>query len=299
MTELHRKLCAQGIACQAEASLSELCTFRIGGSVSLLVRPHSEETLCASVRLCREHGVRYRVIGNGSNLLFADGGFDGALIVTTDVTFCETAGTHVYASAGLSLSVLARAARDKGLEGLVFAFGIPGTVGGAIRMNAGAYGGQMSDVVERVRLYEPSSDTVMECDAEQMHFSYRHSLLAECEELICLGAFLQLRRGDPDKIAAQMRQNMQSRREKQPLEYPSAGSFFKRPEGHFAGKLIEDCGLKGYTVGGAAVSEKHAGFLINKGNATCADVLSLAEHVRRVVFETYAVSLENEVEWIG
>lgn len=285
-----------GIECRENCPLKPLSTFRIGGVAELGVFPRDEEQLIAAVALCRMGGVPYLVIGNGSNLLFGDGLLEGVLVVTTKMSSLRVEGETVIAESGVSLAALANAAASSSLGGLEFARGIPGTVGGAIFMNAGAYGGAIADVLRESRALCARSGeirTIAEHD-----FGYRKSIYMQQPDLICLGGVFSLRPGDADAIRARMRELAETRREKQPLEYPSGGSYFKRPEGYFAGKLIEDCGLKGYAVGDAAVSEKHAGFLINRGSATAEQMLRLEAHVRETVLREYGVELEREVRFV-
>jgi len=245
------------------------------------------------VHLLREEEVPFAVIGRGSNLLFGDGRMERALILTGGLSRLTVEGQTIRAEAGVSLAVLASAAATAGLSGLEFAGGIPGSVGGAMFMNAGAYGGAVSDVATKSLALD--TDTGELLSVTDHRFGYRQSIYGQEPRLICLSAEFSLKNGDPPKIRRAMKELARSRREKQPLEYPSAGSYFKRPDGHFAGKLIEDCGLKGFSVGGAAVSEKHAGFLINTGDATAADILALETHVRCTVWERFGVELEREV----
>ena len=242
-------------------------------------------------------GISYHVIGNGSNILFRDGRLSGAFVFTEGLRSIRIEGEALYAEAGATLSSVAAKAAEASLGGLEFARGIPGSLGGAVFMNAGAYGGQMSDVTVSTEAYDV--DTGKTVTLTDHGFDYRKSRYMENTSLICLCAELKLARGNREEINEKMRELSVSRRQKQPLEYPSAGSYFKRPEGHFAGKLIEDCGLKGLRVGGAAVSEKHAGFVINLGGATAADILELEERVKNAVLEKFGVTLEREVRVIG
>ena len=295
-TLLVRKLKEIGCCVCEREPLSAHTTFRIGGEATALVTAETAEQVIAVKRLCSETETPLLVIGNGSNLLVSDDGFDGVVLrLAARETVID--GCLVRAAAGSSLTKLCNDVCGAGLSGLEFAFGIPGTVGGAVFMNAGAYGGQLSDVLRRVTAVTPTGDVVT-MEAEELALGYRHSVFME-NGCIVLEAELELKTGDPCSIRAAMTDYLTRRRDKQPLEYPSAGSFFKRPEGHFAGALIEQCGLKGFTVGGAAVSEKHAGFVINLGGATCADVLALGEAVSKTVKERFGVELEREVQLIG
>lgn len=271
-------------------------TFRVGGPVSLMALPRSARQAAAAVRAAAEEGAVPVFLGNGSNLLVPDEGIDAFVIKTIhglrDVT---VDGTVITAESGVLLSRLAAAACDSGLSGLEFAHGIPGSLGGAVTMNAGAYDGEMAQVVTSVTFINASGE--MET-TDQLGFAYRHSAFADGTRLI-LRAQLKLQPGEPSLIRARMEELMERRRSKQPLEWPSAGSAFKRPQGHFAAALIDQCGLKGLSVGGAQVSEKHAGFIINKGGATCSDILELMEQVRKRVFEQTGVALEPEVKLLG
>ena len=287
----------KGIDCRADIPLSTYSSFRIGGVGELGVFPRSSEELIFCISELRAAGLEYRIIGKGSNILFLDGVLSGAFIFTEGLCSISVEDTTIRAEAGASLAALSTRAAESSLCGLEFAKGIPGSVGGAVYMNAGAYGGQMSDVVISTLCYDTKSGDLR--TVTDHGFSYRRSIYEKDPDLVCLCASIRLERGDRDEIYEKMRSFAASRKEKQPLEYPSAGSYFKRPEGHFAGKLIEDCGLKGFSVGGAQVSEKHAGFIINRGGATAADVLELERKVSEIVFEKFGVRLEREVRVIG
>ena len=284
--------------------LSRHSSFRIGGSAKYALFPKNCEELIFSVNTCINKGQKYFIVGNASNLLFDDQGFDGVAIFTTKMTATEyihkNDGVYIKAECGKSLTELSgEAGKKHSLSGLEFAYGIPGTVGGAVYMNAGAYGGQMSDVVIETEAYDVKAQKLVTISGDEHKFSYRHSLFAENHELIVLSTTMKLSAGDAEEIFAKMNKNMTSRKEKQPLELPNAGSTFKRPgENIFVGKLIEDAGLKGYSVGGAQISEKHAGFTVNKGGATSGDVLAVIEHTKSVIFEKYGVSLESEIIYI-
>ncbi len=273
-------------------------TFRIGGTAALSLYPDSTEKLITCLDLLDEYGVKFHVLGNCSNVLFGFEHFDGALVFTQKTDGMIFEDTHICAMAGVHLSRLAAEALARGLEGLEFAHGIPGRVGGAVYMNAGAYGGAMSDVVEYTTAYDTKSKRIVVFMRKEHGFGYRDSIYIRNPQLVCLEACFSLRSGNRDEIEAKMKENMNSRRAKQPVEYPSAGSYFKRPEGHFAGKLIEDAGLKGFSVGGAQVSQKHAGFIINTGNASTEDVLMLEKIIKERVMSLYGVLLEREVRLI-
>lgn len=289
---------AEGIPALASEPLSAHCTFHIGGPAALFVRPQTEAQLCRAHALCRELAVPFYLLGNGSNILFRDEGYAGAILDVSAMKGGVTReGETLYASAGASLSILCAEALKGGLTGLEFAYGIPGTVGGAIYMNAGAYGGEMKDVLVRVR-YLTVDGTIVSAPAEELELSYRHSIFEDNGACI-LSAEFRLQPGDPAAIRARMNELMGRRRDKQPLDKPSAGSTFKRPQGAFASALIDQCGLRGYRHGGAAVSDKHCGFVVNLGGATCGDVLALCDEVRAIVREKTGYDLEKEVRVVG
>ena len=278
--------------------MSRHTTFRIGGPARWMLRPRNTDQAAAILRLCHAHGIRPFFLGNGSNLLVSDRGYDAVVVDTSGLERMSVEGENaIYADSGVPLSRLAGFAADQGLAGLEFASGIPGSVGGAVRMNAGAYGGELCQVLERVD-YLDQTGALHTAKPEDCGFSYRRSIFGQTPWLIT-GALFALTPGDTDEIRGRMAQLNRQRREKQPLEYPSAGSTFKRPQEYFAAALIEECGLKGLSVGGAQVSEKHSGFVINRGDATCADVLALMEKVQAKVMERTGVLLEPEVEILG
>lgn len=278
--------------------LAPASTFKIGGACALAVFPQNREELALAIRASRGLGIRYAVIGKASNILFADEDFGGMMIFTSRMTQITEENGLLYAEAGVGLGALAAFAEKKSLSGLEFAYGIPGSVGGAVFMNAGAYGGEISDVTVYSDYYDPETDAFGRLTGDEQRFSYRKSIYSVNENLIILGAAFELKAGNKEEIRSLMNENLRKRREKQPLEYPSAGSAFKRPEGDFAARLIDECGLKGFSVGDAAVSEKHAGFVINKGNATAKDVRALMEEVARRVLEQFGVKLESEIRYI-
>ena len=285
-------------------ALSKYSSFKIGGCAKYAIFPKNTEELIYAIRTCKNKGIKYLVIGNGSNILFEDEGFDGAIIITKHLKSTEyihkTDGIYIKCECGKGLTELSNEVGKKhSLTGLEFAYGIPGTVGGAVFMNAGAYGGQMSDIVVETQYYDISGDTIKNLKGEAHEFAYRYSLFAIHHEYIVLSTTIKLKEGNAEEIFSLMNKNMAARKEKQPLEYPNAGSTFKRPEGGlFAGKLIEDCGLKGYTVGGAQVSEKHAGFTINCGSATSKDVLAVIEHTQKSVMDKFGVMLKPEIIYV-
>lgn len=297
-----------------DVPMSRYTTFRVGGDVSYLVSVENEEILISLLKLLKENDLPYYLLGNGSNLLVSDQGYDGVMIrlggdfskiewaeqagqSTAGSDSAPAAGVICQAGAAVMLTNMAQKAAEQGFAGLEFAYGIPGTVGGAIVMNAGAYGGEMCRIVESVRLLDEDLQIVTR-KGDEMAFGYRTSILKK-KPYVVLSVKLKLHPGDKKEIMAKMNTNMTARKEKQPLEYPSAGSTFKRPEGYFAGKLIQDAGLRGYCVGGAQVSEKHCGFVINTGNATAADICHLIRNVQSKVRETSGVTLEPEVIMLG
>ncbi len=272
-------------------------TFRVGGNAKDLYLVDSADEIIRILGACDENGTDYYIIGNGSNLLVSDKGFDGTIIeISKAMSGIKQYPDGLYAEAGALLSNIASVARDNSMTGFEFASGIPGTLGGAVTMNAGAYGGEMKDVVEYVDVIE--NGRVKRIDGADMDFSYRHSIVSE-RNLIVVGAKLILGHGNKEAISGLMKELKDKRNEKQPVEFPSAGSTFKRPPGYFAGKLIMDAGLKGFSIGGAEVSSKHAGFIINKGDATAADIYSLIKAVQDKVDEMFGVRLEPEVKMLG
>ena len=296
INELYRIVGEKNV--KIEEPMSKHTTFRIGGPAQYFVTPQSTEELAQVILLCNAEKVPYFMLGHGSNLLVSDKGMRCVVIqLYNNFARFSIKGDRVYAQAGVMLCKLGNAIKEAGLTGFEFAAGIPGTLGGAVMMNAGAYGGEMKDIVEYVQLMDRDGN-LFEKSGEEMDFSYRHSIV-EDENYIVLGATLKLEPGDMEAISERMEELAVARKTKQPLEFPSAGSTFKRPEGYFAGKLIMDAGLRGYQVGGAQVSEKHCGFVINKGGATAKDVLQLVEDVRNKVYEKFQVELEPEVKMVG
>ena len=278
--------------------MSRHTTFRCGGPATLFLRPENEDELVRVVSLLKEKNEPYMILGNGSNLLVSDKGYAGTVISLEKLTEIRLEGdTSVYAQAGALNSGIASFARNNSLTGFEFAAGIPGTIGGAMIMNAGAYGGEMKLITKAVRVISPKGE-VLEMSAADCDFGYRTSALKRGGYVV-LSAVLQLEKGNEKDITDLMTELALKRKEKQPLEYPSAGSTFKRPEGYFAGKLIEDAGLRGFSVGDAAVSEKHCGFVINKGKAASADIYRLIKEVQKRVFENSGVMLEPEVILVG
>lgn len=278
--------------------MSKHTTFCIGGPADLMVLPTTEEQAAAVIRACAEAEVRPYLLGLGSNLLVSDAGLQGVVLkLAENLSQVQVQENRLICQAGASNEQVAKTAQAHGLAGYEFASGIPGTIGGAAIMNAGAYDGEFSQVAESVRCITPAGDLV-EISADQAQWSYRHSMMMD-EGYLVAGATLALQPQDPAVIQKRMDDLRQRRESKQPLEMPSAGSTFKRPEGHFAGKLIQDSGCQGLTVGGAQVSTKHAGFVVNTGNATAADVLGLIEEVQKRVMERFGVAMEPEVRMWG
>lgn len=273
-------------------------SFKIGGEVDFLATPENFSEIKDLIKTCKENGVQYTIIGNGSNILVGDEGIAGVVIkISSGLNSVKIDGNLIYAEAGVLLSTLANKVKLESLTGLEFASGIPGTLGGAIYMNAGAYDGEIKDVVKKIG-YLDSDGEIREMSGEDAGFGYRKSVFVDSDKII-LYAELELEKGDIEEITKTMLDLNQRRKDKQPLNFPSAGSTFKRPEGYFAAKLIEDSGLKGYSVGGAKVSEKHAGFVVNFDNATASDVKKLMEDVKNIVLEKFGVELEPEVKFLG
>ncbi|MBC7958888.1 MAG: UDP-N-acetylmuramate dehydrogenase [Vallitaleaceae bacterium] len=273
-------------------------SFKIGGPADFFVVPKTVESLKAVIKACTQESIPYFVIGNGSNLLVTDSGFRGVILqISKNLSKIQIEGELVYAEAGVLLSKLSKAIFDHSLEGFEFASGIPGTLGGAIYMNAGAYGGEMKDVLESVEVVNQQGELLV-LSKEALELGYRTSILQK-NQYIAVSGTLRLKKGNQEQIKSITQELNHRRKDKQPLDLPSAGSTFKRPEGYFAGKLIMDAGLRGFSIGDAQVSEKHCGFVVNKGNATCSEVQQLIEHVRKVVLEKYAVELEPEVRILG
>lgn len=278
--------------------MSAHTSFKIGGPADVLIRITSEEEMESALRLSREWNVPVFIMGNGSNLLVRDGGLRGVVLKINDgFDQIWVEGDAIRAQAGALLTAVSKTALRESLEGLEFASGIPGTIGGAISMNAGAYGGEMKDVVDQVRAMDKDGKVIL-LSGEDMEFAYRDSRVKR-DDLIVLDVIMKLVRGDHSKIDEKIRELTSQRTSKQPLEMPSAGSTFKRPEGYFAGKLIEDSGLRGLRHGDAQVSEKHCGFVVNRGSSTCKEVMELIEVVRKTVRDKFEVELEMEIKLAG
>lgn len=293
------RICLKNGQLKLSEPMKSHTTFRIGGPADYFALPADEKELALAVQLCQEHEIPFYVIGNGSNLLVSDKGFRGVVFCIgngMDAIEISEAGV-LKAQAGASLARCASRAAAGSLSGLEFAGGIPGTLGGAVMMNAGAYGGEMRDTILWARILWENGE-IEKLSKEELLLSYRHSILAERPGIVLEAAF-QLEKGNREEILERMNGFNQSRREKQPLNYPSAGSTFKRPEGYFAGKLIMDAGLRGFRIGDAMVSEKHCGFVVNVGEATAEQVKELMEEVDRIVFEKFGVHLAPEVRLVG
>ena len=281
-----------------EEPMKRHTTFRIGGPAEVFVMPGNLEEVQRILEICRTEDLPYFILGNGSNLLVSDKGYQGVVVqLYRNFGQIRVEDSRIHAQAGALLSGIAAAAREASLTGFEFAGGIPGTLGGAVVMNAGAYDGEMKDVLKEVTVLTPEGG-VLTLQADELHMGYRTSVIKEAGYIV-LEAVISLEKGDQEEIRSRMQELAGMRTSKQPLSYPSAGSTFKRPEGYFAGKLIMDSGLRGYQVGGAQVSEKHCGFVINTGNATAKDVTTLMSDVQRIVMEKFGVKLEPEVKFLG
>ena len=296
---LAKALAAEQLPFVQQEVLAGHTTFKIGGPAAFWCAPRNAAELRRILQHCRVQGVRVYLLGNGSNTLFDDAGFDGAVVDMRGLnemkaSDADTDLVRITAGAGQTLGHLCSKAQTLGLTGLEFACGIPGTVGGAVYMNAGAYGGELKDVLESVTFLD-SDLQLRTLPAADLKMGYRTSLFEENPDWCILSATVVLRHGDGAAVLARMQELLGRRKDKQPLEWPSAGSTFKRPQGAFAGKLIEECGLRGFTVGGAQISEKHCGFVINRGGATCADVVALTEQVSRIVRDKTGFVLEREI----
>ena len=295
---LYSRLKALNIPCSEIISMSNYTSMQVGGIASIVATVRNAEELIIAIREAKNHYIKYVVIGNGSNVIFSDKGYDGLVILTGGMNKFSIEGNVIKADCGASISRIAVAAQKAGLSGLEFAYGIPGTVGGGVFMNAGAYGGNMSDVVISSICYDTRNDCIRKFDMDEHQFLYRESVYSKNPHYIILAVMMELVPGVMNDIISKMNQNVRARKEKQPLEFPSAGSVFKRPIGYYAGELIENCGLKGYRIGGAEVSEKHAGFIINRGDATASDVMNLVNHIKTTVFDNYGVELDCEIRYI-
>lgn len=279
--------------------LSAHSTFKIGGPTDVFLRPETEEELLSLIEAAKRTGTEFFVLGGGSNVLFSDKGFRGAVISTLGLRGVEIDGTRIKAGAGVTMPLLSARAGKNALAGMVFMCGIPGTVGGGVFMNAGAHGGEISNILVSSRYLDTASGRINELSASEHEFSYRHSSYMEHPERIILSATFELSTGDAEVLRADAECILRQRAAKQPLDFPSAGSVFKRYPGFFTAQLIDECGLKGFSVGGAQVSEKHAGFIINRGGATASDVLSLISHIKATVKEKHSIDIECEIRFVG
>ena len=280
-----------------DSPMSEHIYFRVGGPADILVTPVNEEQVVNTLKLCREYNVPYFILGNGSNILVKDGGISGVVIKFNKLNKITTEGNCVTAQSGALLKDVSKAALENNLRGFEFACGIPGSIGGAVFMNAGAYDGEMEHVIKSARVIDENCN-IKNLTKEELELGYRSSIVMK-KGYVVIEATVELESGEYASIKDKIDDLTNRRESKQPLEYPSAGSTFKRPEGYFAGKLIQDSGLKGFSIGGAAVSEKHSGFVINKGGATAKDVLDVIAHVQKTVKENFDVELHTEVRIIG
>lgn len=279
--------------------LSLHSTFRIGGKADYFAKPQSESELREVIRIATECGIDFTVIGCGSNILFSDKGYRGVVITTLGLKDLHIDGTQLTAGVGITLPQLSSIAQKNSLDGMRFMCGIPGTVGGGVYMNAGAYGGEIADILISSRYYDTVRGEIFELSGVEHDFAYRHSSYMEHPERIIVSAKFALAHGCADDIKKECDELLRKRAEKQPLEFPSAGSTFKRYPGFFTAQLIDECGLKGYSVGGAQVSEKHAGFVINRGGATASDVLELIEHIKAEIKKAHGIDIECEIRFIG
>lgn len=280
-----------------DEKLSEYVNFKVGGPADILLIPNSKEQVIKSIKICKENNIPFYLIGNGSNILVRDGGFRGVVLSLKNVKNIYVDGEKIEAECGVMLKEVSDKAIENSLTGFEFACGIPGTIGGAVFMNAGAYDGEISKVIESAEVIDENCN-IIRLSREELDFEYRSSLVMK-KGYTVLSAVFKLEKGQVKTIKELIEDLTNKRESKQPLEYPSAGSTFKRPTGYFAGKLIQDAGLKGYSIGGAAVSEKHSGFVINKGNATAKDITDLIKHIQDEVKKQFGVDLHPEVRIIG
>ncbi len=296
--EIISELMNTGLKITFDEAMSKHTSFQIGGAADALIEPRDTEEIKKAICVCKELGIDYHIIGNGTNLLVSDNGIRGAVIkLRGEMSDIKVLGDTIYADAGALLSVVSNTALEHSLSGFECLGGIPGTVGGAVYMNAGAYGAQISDILIESSYIDHNGNTGI-IDAKSHEFGYRKSVYTNSDKIIT-GAVFRLTNAPKEQIKEQMKICARKRRDKQPLTFPSAGSVFKRPEGHFAGALIEQANLKGFSIGGACVSEKHAGFIVNNGGASAKDVLSLIEHIQKTVYEKNGVTLECEIETLG
>mgnify|MGYP002569487618 CR=1 FL=1 len=298
VASIKKALVQMGIPFLEQEPMCAHTTFRIGGPAALYVRPQSRDELVSAARLVQDGSVPLVVMGKGSNLLIADAGFSGVILSTEAMTDMSFQKNVLTCAAGAGVTGAAAAARDRGLSGMEFLYGIPGSAAGAVFMNAGAYGGQIGDILSSSTYYDMKTGTLHTLFREEHAFAYRDSVYRNHPDWIILSADFALTLENREKIRAVMEDYMQRRKSKQPLEYPSAGSVFKRYPGRFTGQMIEECGLKGKSVGGAQVSEKHAGFIVNRGGATAEDVLRLIEIIKEAVLQKFGVEIECEIIYV-
>ena len=288
-----------GVCIEENVPMAQYTSFRAGGKARMMVIPADAEQLSAVLGVLSSSGVQYMVLGNGTNILVKDSGYDGVIVkIGSGFDYVRQEGCRLVCGSGTRMSVAAKAALEGGLSGFEFASGIPGFTGGAVFMNAGAYGGEMKDILRRAKIVSKDGSREFYMTADELEMGYRHTKLHDTGDIVTEVEFV-LEEGNRTQIKAKMSELMEKRNSKQPVNFPSAGSFFKRPEGYFAGKLIQDAGLKGLSVGGAQVSELHSGFIINRGGATATDILQLMEMIQARVFDEFGVRLETEVRIIG
>lgn len=288
-----------GVCIEENVPMAQYTSFRAGGKARMMVIPADAEQLRAVLGVLSGSGVQYMVLGNGTNILVKDSGYDGVIVkIGSGFDYVRQEGCRLVCGSGTRMSVAAKAALEGGLSGFEFASGIPGFTGGAVFMNAGAYGGEMKDILRRAKIVSKDGSREFYMTADELEMGYRHTKLHDTGDIVTEVEFV-LEEGNRTQIKAKMSELMEKRNSKQPVNFPSAGSFFKRPEGYFAGKLIQDAGLKGLSVGGAQVSELHSGFIINRGGATATDILQLMEMIQARVFDEFGVRLETEVRIIG
>ena len=288
-----------GVCIEENGPMAQYTSFRAGGEARMMVIPADAEQLSAVLGVLAGSGAQYMVLGNGTNILVKDSGYDGVIVkIGSGFDYVRQEGCRLVCGSGTRMSVAAKAALEGGLSGFEFASGIPGFTGGAVFMNAGAYGGEMKDILRRAKIVSKDGSREFYMTADELEMGYRHTKLHDTGDIVTEVEFV-LEEGDSTQIKAKMSELMEKRNSRQPVNFPSAGSFFKRPEGYFAGKLIQDAGLKGLSVGGAQVSELHSGFIINRGGATATDILQLMEMIQARVFDEFGVRLETEVRIIG
>ena len=288
-----------GVCIEENVPMAQYTSFRAGGKARMMVIPADAEQLSAVLGVLSGSGVQYMVLGNGTNILVKDSGYDGVIVkIGSGFDYVRQEGCRLVCGSGTRMSVAAKAALEGGLSGFEFASGIPGFTGGAVFMNAGAYGGEMKDILRRAKIVSKDGSREFYMTADELEMGYRHTKLHDTGDIVTEVEFV-LEEGNRTQIKAKMTELMEKRNSRQPVNFPSAGSFFKRPEGYFAGKLVQDAGLKGLSVGGAQVSELHSGFIINRGGATATDILQLMEMIQARVFDEFGVRLETEVRIIG